>query len=246
MIRHLSRLAVAVVVVAIVASWTLAKDPPKRPGVPSRMAAETNRQVAGLEREIQGLRNEAMKLEARKRELETYGSTFRAGKPRSPEAQLKTAEQDRAETAHRNMAARLKQLEGELARERNQSLELKTEFARERHKLTDEVFELARKLEERRKAPRQQHADKESQLKIFCLKKDKAETQARVILQLFGRDKMHVVPHLRTNTLIVVGPDTQLRKIEELLLKLEESPTVAVDTDVQQKPPLLSIGPSLE
>ncbi len=59
--------------------------------------------------------------------------------------------------------------------------------------------------------------------KVFALQHAQASDVAEILKQVYDKGPAKIVPDARTNSVIVTGPDGQLREIEALLLKLDES-----------------------
>ena len=59
-------------------------------------------------------------------------------------------------------------------------------------------------------------------VKVFALQHAQATEVAEVLKQVYDKGPAKIVPDARTNSVIVTGPEAQLREIEALLLKLDE------------------------
>ena len=97
--------------------------------------------------------------------------------------------------------------------------------------------QIATKLKTHKKE-REQQAKAEPVIKIFHLQRDKAIDQMEIVR--FIAPKVLATAHVRTNTVIVLGPEPQVHIVEALLKKLDEMETVTVDPQVQ----LPSLSPS--
>ncbi len=60
-------------------------------------------------------------------------------------------------------------------------------------------------------------------VKVFALQHAQATEVAEILKQVYDQGPSKIVPDVRTNSVIVTGPDAQVQEIEALLLKLDEA-----------------------
>ena len=81
-----------------------------------------------------------------------------------------------------------------------------------------------------------------TETKVFALQHAQATEVAEVLKQVYDRGPTKIVPDARTNSVIVTGPEAQVREIEALLLKLDEAGQVPQPPAIQK---LLDMLPPL-
>ena len=214
MIRHSLRLTVAVAVVVTVASWATGQDPTPKPTL---MATESTAD------------------EAEKPSAKADGELLRLEQQLAVEERRLKLEEKRLQIQQRQR--QLEEMKRDLERRPHRDIDPKRLRARQEQ----EQFRAAERDRERtlkvkaHKKEREQQAKAEPVIKIFRLQRDKASDQIEIVRLI--APKVLAIAHVRTNTIIVFGPEPQVYKVEALLKKLDEMETVTLDPQVQLPSP---------